>query len=258
MNFEHTQPAQLDAAGASDPWSEFRVGAAAERLRLLRELRDTHAPVILSAPDGITLSTTLWAVDAGADRVNFSADPGSTQLPRLVEANEIVAVAYLASVKLQFDLHDPVLVRGHNSCALQCPMPHEIHRFQRRNAFRVRTPERLSPVVRMRHPAVPEIPLALRMLDVSIGGCALWMPQDLPPLQAGTVFGSVMVELDADTRFEVELTLQHVSGGCSNSGGNDRPAAGVRLGCEWQRLSGSAARVLQRWIDRTQQRRRRV
>ncbi|MEO5732907.1 MAG: flagellar regulator YcgR PilZN domain-containing protein [Rubrivivax sp.] len=252
MNFEHTQPAQLDASGASDPWTEFRVNLAAERLRLLRELRDTAAPVILSAPDGSNLSATLWAVDAGANRVNFSADPASTQLPRLVEANEIVAVAYLSSVKLQFDLHDPVLVRGHNSCALQCPMPHAIYRFQRRSAFRVRTPERLSPVARMRHPAVPEIQLALRVLDLSIGGCALWMPQDLPPLQAGTVFGTVVVELDADTRFEAELTLQHVSAG----GGSDRSAAGLRLGCEWQRLGGSAGRALQRWIDRTQQRRR--
>lgn len=252
MNFEHTQPAALDGAGGSNPWSEFRVDLATERLRLLRELRDTSAPVILSTPDGSSLGTTLWAVDAGADRVNFSADPSSPQLAQLVEAAEIVAVAYLSSVKLQFDLTDLVLVRGPSSCALQCAMPQEVFRFQRRGAFRVRTTGRLSPLVKLRHPSVPEINLALRMLDLSIGGCALWMPQDLPPLQAGTAFGAVRVELDSDTHFDAELTLQHVSAG----GGDERQAAGVRLGCEWQRLGGAAERVLQRWIDRTQQRRR--
>ncbi len=252
MNFEHTQPADLDATGAINPWSEFRVDLAAERLRLLRELRDSSAPVILSDPDGNSLGTTLWAVDAGANRVNFSADPASTCLPRLVEADEIVAVAYLASVKLQFDLHDPVLVRGPSSCALQCPMPQEIYRFQRRGAFRVRTLERQSPVVHLRHPSVPEIGLALRVLDMSIGGCALWLPQDVPTLQAGTEFGAVRVELDSETKFDVELRLQHVSA----VSGSDRCGAGARLGCEWQRLAGPAERVLQRWIDRTQQRRR--
>jgi hypothetical protein len=32
--------------------------------------------------------------------------------------------------------------------------------------------------------------------------------------------------------------------------------AGVRLGCEWQRLGGAAERTLQRWIDQAQKRRR--
>jgi hypothetical protein len=30
----------------------------------------------------------------------------------------------------------------------------------------------------------------------------------------------------------------------------------VRIGCEWRALTGSAERVLQRWIDRAQQRQR--
>lgn len=249
-SFLHTQPAALDSDSLHDILAEFRVGLPAERLRLLRELRDRSAPVILSAADGSVLSTTVWAVDAGANRINFSADPQHSQLGPLVDADEVVAVAYLASVKLQFELHGLVLVRGHGSCALQCAMPDEIHRFQRRSGYRVRLPERHAPVARLRHPAVPDIQLALRLLDVSIGGCALWLPSDLPPLQAGTVFGSVQLELNAETRFETALTLQHVSGIGSET------AAGVRLGCEWRPLGGPAERALQRFIDRTQQRTR--
>jgi c-di-GMP-binding flagellar brake protein YcgR len=95
---------------------------------------------------------------------------------------------------------------------------------------------------------MPEMVLSLRVLDVSIGGCALWLPHDVPPMQAGTQLGQVRVELDPQTRFSAALALQHVSSQGSSSG--------ARLGCEWRHLASDAERMLQRWIDRTQQRRR--
>ena len=33
---------------------------------------------------------------------------------------------------------------------------------------------------------MPEMALTLRVLDLSLGGCALWCPADVPPLQPGT------------------------------------------------------------------------
>ncbi|MDE2080248.1 MAG: flagellar brake protein [Burkholderiales bacterium] len=251
--FQHTRPAELDPLGGADPWAEFRVGAPAERLRLLRELRDGSVPVILNAPDGAALPSQIWAVDTAQSRLNFSTDGLEGLLPRLIDADEAVAVAYLQSVKLQFDLHGFTLVRGAQASALQCALPSEIYRFQRRSAYRVRPPERHAPTARLRHPALPEMALALRIIDISIGGCALWLPHDVPPLRAGTRLGELAVALDAETRFACPAVLQHVSA----LGGGDA-ARGTRLGCEWGALPGSAERVLQRWIDRTQQQRRRL
>jgi c-di-GMP-binding flagellar brake protein YcgR len=91
--------------------------------------------------------------------------------------------------------------------------------------------------------------LPLRVIDVSIGGCALFVPNDVPPLQPGTALTSVRIELDPDTRFETGLQLQHVTA--------IQPGQrGVRIGCEWMRLPASAERTLQRYIDQTQKRRR--
>jgi c-di-GMP-binding flagellar brake protein YcgR len=45
--------------------------------------------------------------------------------------------------------------------------------------------------------------LALRVLDVSIGGCALLLPADVPALEPGVTLQGVEIELDADTRFVV-------------------------------------------------------
>jgi c-di-GMP-binding flagellar brake protein YcgR len=250
--FHDTRPAELDPAGGPDPWAEFRVSHPQERLRLLHQLCEGSTPVILNAPGGIGLTTTLWAVDAAQGRINFGIEPDEPLLDRLVDADETVAVAYLESVKLQFEVEGLVQVRSLRACALQALLPREIYRFQRRSAYRVRTIGRHDPKAHFRHPAMPEMALALRVLDVSIGGCALWQPQDVPPLQAGTRLASVQVELDAETRFGATLVLQHVSSLCPGEL-SDR---GVRLGCEWQPLAAGAERVLQRWIDRTQQRRR--
>ena len=91
--FQDTRPAELDASGDCDPWGPFRVGAPAERLSLLRAVRDGQVSVLLSAPDGTTLSVVLWAVDEMQTRLNFSVDATAPQLGALIDADEAVAVA---------------------------------------------------------------------------------------------------------------------------------------------------------------------
>jgi c-di-GMP-binding flagellar brake protein YcgR len=245
--FQDTRPAPLgdDAAAFAD----FRVDSRREQLMLLRQLRDGNTPISLSTADGISMSVTLWALDDQRERLNFSADDGHPHLQRLVDSDEAVGVAYLENVKLQFDLHGLLLVRGERTCALQAELPEVLYRFQRRQAFRVRTIERSSPKARLRHPSMPDMMLSLRVLDVSIGGCALFLPHDVPPLQPGTRLAEVLIELDADTRFPAQLTLQHVTSILSHE-------RGVRMGCEWAPLGGAAERALQRYIDHTQKQRR--
>jgi len=233
-------------------WSTFRVEFPRDRLELLDLLRERGVPVVISSPDGTAISTSLLGVDEAAQRLNFSARDDSHHLDTLVESDEAVAVAYLQRVKLQFDLHDLLLVHGASVSALQCRVPDEIFRFQRRNAFRVQPLLRHTPGARLRHPALPDMLLDLRVVDVSLGGCALWLPTDVPPLQPGTVLADVRIELDAQTQFGVELTLRHVASmGCA-----DGPERGVRLGCSWRPVNPAALRNLQRWIDQAQKRTR--
>lgn len=247
--FQDTRPAALDAHGGTDAWGEFRVDHPAEILALMRQLRDGAVPVNLNASDGQSIGTSVWAVDDLQRRLNFQVHAERPELSWMVEAEEIVAVAYLDSVKLQFDLQDPVLVHGAQMAALQTALPRLLYRFQRRSAYRVRTLERSSPTAHMRHPAMPDMLMPLRVIDVSIGGCALLVPADVPPLEPGIRVAGVRIELDTETRFEATLQLQHVTSILPGQ-------RGVRVGCEWVRLGGGAERSLQRYIDQTQKRRR--
>jgi flagellar brake protein len=241
---------QLDAvAERHGGLDEFRLGSPAEIQSVLKDLVSGQVLVNLNGSDGASYTTTLWTVDAARGMLSFSADPDSSQVQQLVEAEEAVAVAYLDSIKLQFDVSGLVLVHGGKTAALSCSFPRVIYRFQRRAGYRVRPLLRNAPVARIRHPMIPDMNLTLRVLDVSIGGCAIFLPDDVPALQPGVVLNGVQMELDRDTRLAVSLRLQHVTS-------LNHEARGVRLGCEMVNPDADATRALQRFINFTQRRQR--
>ena len=249
MRFLDTRPTSVSQHDSADPFARFRCDQPREVVSLLRSLRDGAGPVSLSGPSGANLGATVWTIDADRQRLAFDVEPGNAQLQGLVESNEATAVAYLDAVKLQFDLHDMVLVRSPRATALQVRLPRCLYRFQRRGSFRVRTLDRAAPTAQLRHPALPDMQLALRVLDLSIGGCALLLPDKVPPIPLGISLRGVRLELDADTLLDVTLRLQHASSILSG-------APGLRLGCELLQLDAGAERSLQRYIDQTQKRRR--
>ncbi len=245
---ELTRPMSLDGTGDGLSFDDFRERDPVAVQGLLKALMDRGAPLQLTSPDGVYYTTTIWSLDPGK-RIAFTGKVLDPAVHRLVESNEVSAVGYLDQVKVQFELHGLMLVHGGSHCVLQASPPLELFRFQRRSGYRVRTLERSSPTAFLRHPSMPEMALALRVLDVSIGGCALFVPQDVPPLWPGSEIAAARVELDAQTSFVAALALRHVTCIQPNT-------QGARLGCEWLRLDGVAERVLQRYIELTQKRRR--
>jgi c-di-GMP-binding flagellar brake protein YcgR len=245
-----TLPVALDAvAAAHGGLQDFSITSQAEILSVLKTLIDGNVIVNLNGSDGASYTTTLWSIDAERGVVSFSADSHSSQVQQLVEAEEAVAVAYLDSIKLQFDVTGLMTVHAGKSSAMSCALPRVIYRFQRRSGYRVQPLLRNTPVAKVRHPMIPDMALALRVLDVSIGGLALFLPDDVPALQPGVVLNGVQIELDMDTRVHTSLRLQHVTS-------LNHDARGVRLGCEIVNPTPDALRLLERYISQTQRKQR--
>ena len=245
-----TLPMPLDSlAAAHGGLDEFRISSPREVAAILRQFQDGNLLLNLNGSDGGMLSTTLWAIDPAKGKLSFAADANAPATRALVDSQEMTVVGYLDSIKVQFDVTHLVLVRSPGGSAISTSFPRELFRFQRRNAFRVRPLLRSTPLARMRHPMIGEMQLALRVLDVSIGGCALFLPDDVPPLQPGTVMNQVQMDLDADTRFHADVRLQHVTA-------LNPESKGVRLGCEFVDANSGTLRTLQRFIDQTQKQRR--
>jgi flagellar brake protein len=243
-----TTPHAMAAEGAAGVEEAHREQDPVAIHALLKELMDRNVALQLSTPDGHFFSSTIWMLQEG-QRMGFAAKVTDPAVHRLVESREVSVMGYLDRVKLHFELHGLVLVHGGQHTVLQAAPPQQIYRFQRRTAYRVRTLERGSPTALFRHPGIPEMELALRVLDVSAGGCALFVPDDVPPLWPGSEVNAVRLQLDSQTHFLATLGLRHVT--CIQP-----DAQGARLGCEWANIDPGAARTLQRYIDQTQKRRR--
>jgi flagellar brake protein len=246
---QHTLPTPLEALRATPSGlDEFRITTAREIGAMLKLLVDGSVQLALSTSTGSVVSATLWSADQARGTIGLCVDPDDPALQALLDCQEAVIVAYLDSVKLQFDAAQPVLVRGARSSVLSCGWPREMFRFQRRSAFRVRPLLRSAPMARFRHDSgAGEHEFALRLLDVSIGGCALFLPDEMPVIQPGTLLSPVQIDLDADSRLHADLRLQHLTA-------INAEAHGVRLGCEFVRADATVQRTLQRFIDLTQKR----
>lgn len=228
---------------------DFRIADPFEILALLRQMVEARVLLTIATPRGGSYTTTLWEVDRSRKVLRFSADRIDNQLEQVLDADDAVAVGYLDSVKIQFDVEGLVHVHGAGGqSALNCTMPQELFRFQRRGSYRVRPLLGAPPTAKLSHPEAGTL-LELRVLDVSVAGLALLLPHDVPPLHPGSLLHDVLIDLDADTRFTASVRLVHVTA-------INQDAQGVRLGCEIERLSGEALRALQRYVDLTQRRRR--
>ncbi len=215
-------------------------------LRMLCQLRDRASTVMLTGPSGASLRARLWTVDGLGDGLSFNVNAGDPQLQGLVEANEVTALSYLDAKVLQFELQDLVLVRNPRACALWARLPRRIHRFARPDAASALAPPIHAPCVRLRHPLLPETALALRVIDLSLSGGLLLLPDTVPMLPLGVTLGGAQLWLDAGVKMALALRLEHASSLASGT-------PGLRLGCEWLGLTPGDKRRLQHHIDRTQQ-----
>lgn len=237
-------------AGGADAGTAFAIEHPLELAAWLRLLGGRAVPVHLVGADGAGVAATIRAVDTERGRFTLDAGAGGPVLAALAAGEECTAIACVDDVKLQFDLHNPLLVHGDTWCALEAPLPRRLYRFQRRKAFRVQAPAYCGAVVRFRHPALAEMQLSLRVLDLSVGGCALQAGDDVPAIEAGIEIGGARLCLDVLTELDVRLQVLHVTSIGPGSGSR-------RLGCALGALSGEAEHALQRWIDRVQRRARR-
>ncbi len=239
----------LSTTDASD-LSEHRVRTLVEIRALLRQFVEGDVPLSLTTSDGLHYATSLWAEDPQRGVLVFAADPRDEAVQRLAESHEVTATGFLDSVKVQFDLHDLVLVHGRSASAFNAQYPRELYRFQRRHAFRVRPTGRSQPHAVLNHPDLPRRQIDLRVIDISHTGVALMLNEALDLFRGGQLLPDVVIELDASTWLHVTLRVMHVSEV------GHAPTPYRRIGCELVRLGNGAQRDLQRYLDHTQKRHR--
>ena len=193
--------APADSRAESGVGDEYSVNEPTEVLAYLQRLMDSRALINLSSPDGGFLTTMLWWVDPAAREIAFSVDEQQRGLEEVASSGESLAVAFLETEKLQFLMERMGLVRDPQGLALQCRLPASILRFQRRKSFRVKVPSFAPPSLRFRMPGNPDEVIVGKVMDISVGGCAVLLPKGAPLFEAGTLIESSRVDLEPASRF---------------------------------------------------------
>lgn len=227
---------------------DFRMTSAVEIRALLNRICSVGASLHLNVIDGTSWEVKPWVIDSARSAISmmFDGEKDDPKLQRVLGCNQVTAVGAIDDVKIQFEVQGLVLVLGNMSSALRCALPREVYRFQRRESLRVRAYVRSAPVARITHPGLPTL---LRILDVSAGGCALFLPEDAPPIEVGTVLRNVVLDLEVNVHVQTDLRIQHVSVQATCTAGN-------RLGCQFLNPNSSSLRNLQHYIAQTQKRTR--
>ena len=228
---------------------ELRVESRQEVTGYLQELHREQSRVLLSSPDGFALQTRICAFSPEADLLGFEIgiDPDG-QSEQLVREGEITGVAFIGSVKLQFELESPVIVLGEHGAVLRSALPTRLYRFQRRQAFRVQPLSSAYP--RVLWPQKDGSHAAARVCDVSVGGVGLQLLPEHMLGGVGELRDALTLELDRTTQLPIQLCVQHIELGHLDG------QAHRHVGCAFTELDPAVARALQVYVDQTQKRRR--
>ena len=200
--------------------------------------------------DGECAVTQIMKVDAVCDEVHFDL-PNPPQLQaRLLAADDVVCVAFIDSVKVQFAIGTPRRSSDGRYPTFLSALPERVLRLQRREYYRVRTPDTLSASCLVPYSGDCAQYEALRVLDLSVGGLAmLAYPRHFDP-NVSVVTDRCYLDLPGVGTVTVRLRVVHV-----DSLGDD---SARRCGCEFVDLSPQARMMLQRYVHRIdlEQRRR--
>lgn len=237
-----TRPAPLNPQDPASPWARFRVGDPRRCLAALVGLRTADAPVSIGVPGGPSISASLWSVDQFHGHLHFNVGSAELDVAQVAELPNLWGAAYLNDVKLQFQLTQAQVTPRGKEFSVRVDLPATVYMMPRRAAVRVRQAAERLPQVRFVHPLDTQQFVEMKVLDLSLTGCALWKPAGTLGLQPGAELRSVELELSEDQMLFTDMRVQHVTV-------QTKSPAGSRIGCAWVDLSDSAKATLTDWIQ---------
>jgi flagellar brake protein len=186
--------------------------------------------------------TQILEVDGESNQIKLDA-PGVDRLrAKVLDAAELICVGFVDHVKVQFTLRSPTSSVSGTYAAVAAALPDRVLRLQRREYFRVPTPETLSASCLVPFSGDKGQYESLRVIDLSVGGLALLAyPRHFEVTEDSSI-DRCFLDLPGVGTVTVRLRVAHVE---MTSDGTTR-----RCGCEFVDLSPQARMMLQRYVQR--------
>jgi len=232
--------------GTVDDLSRFLVSSQTRIAQILSSLLD-HAELVTAYFNRGRdfLLTAVVHVDPIRKTVVIDRGKNEALNQKLLASERVVLVSVHEKVKVQFSVKAISAVQFDGRPAFEFPLPTELLKLQRREFFRVRTSG--AEPVRCRLPVEGKERLEAPVLDISIGGLALYGRLPRASGEIGTRFPGVGLQVGDDGWITVEMELRN----CNDI----RLRNGVdtcRLGFRFIDLPETAQQMIQRYILRVE------
>jgi len=228
----------------------FMLYGRGEIVAVLRHLCEERAFVTAYCGSDAEFAVTMvLSANADFDEVvlDMPADPAAQV--RLLAAQGVVFVAFQENVKLQWDAPVAQSTVFEGRPAFRVRLPTQVLRLQRREYFRVRTPESSRPTCLVPHEQGNERYESLRVLNLSVGGLAVMSYPHHFELPYGVPIDACFLDLPGIGTVPVRIRVVHLG----EVGRNGR-----EFGCEFVDLPPPARLMLQRYVNRVELDQRRL
>lgn len=234
---------------SNDEENDFLVSNPKEIVSILQTVAQRKSRVALYYNEGNSMVLTIiLAVDENGVWIDAASNPLDNR--HIERSKRVIFVTTHNQAKVQFVAGDVVLGIYEDAPAFSMALPRKLLRLQRRDYYRLVTPEidALKCIIRP-VPGQTHIQHEVTVMDISIGGVALVCEASGIELQPGMVYEHCQIELPEIGKLEASIEVKNTFEITDRNGRVKR-----RAGCVFVKPDGKATMLLQRYVAHMQQR----
>lgn len=222
--------------------SPYWVHSNVEILYVLKDLHKARTALACEFNRGLeSFTTEVLGVEA-AKGIVLDVPPSQGQMDAALRAGTVIIRTTLrAGVRIEFELDGLSSVKWEGGPALTAPLPRRMLKIQRRNFFRVAVPKSRPINCMIGTPGKEPVPYTV--LDLGLGGVALYAIEDPPCLEEGRIYEKCRIDLPQVGVIETRIDVRHIT----QLRVPNRPVA-YRYGCRFDRLPASVESLIQRFV----------
>jgi flagellar brake protein len=233
---------------SNDEESDYLISNHREIVSILQSIAQRKSRVALYYNEGNSMVLTMiLAVDENGVWIDATSNPLDNRI--IERSKRIIFVTTHNQAKVQFVATDVMLGTYEDGPAFSLGLPRKLLRLQRRDYYRLVTPETnaLKCIIRP-IPGQTHIQHEVTVMDISIGGVALVCEASGIELQPGMVYEHCQIELPEVGKLEAAIEVKNAFEITDRNGKIKR-----RAGCVFVQPDGKTTMLLQRYVAQMQQ-----
>ncbi len=235
----------LHPALGTENQSSFLVESRREVIALLRGLKEHKQLISMMINEGSEVFiTSVLDLDDANNTVTFDSAPNPAANQRITEASRVFFEGLLDRISIQFSTSSIQRLNFDGRPALQCGIPTNMIRLQRRENYRINTP--LSNPIRCLIPleAGSEFDSAkFSLVDISCGGIAMLDERKILDNTIGKIYDNCQIDLPGIGKIDLILQVRNSQDLILLNGKTNR-----RIGCQFINVSSAILASVQRYI----------